>query len=128
MPVAQRAALRLARSSRRLRQGRPGGVRRRSSSMAAGAAAGPAALPGPVVGPGWLRERLEPAGPAGEALGFRGVRVLDASYYLPALQRSGLGEFCAERLPGARFFDPDAVKDCSQVRGGAGTIRPSAAG
>ena len=102
MPVAQRAALRLARSSRRLRQGRPGGVRRRSSSMAA--AAGPAALPGPVVGPGWLRERLEPAGPSGEALGFRGVRVLDASYYLPALQRSGLGEFCG----GA------AARDCDE--------------
>ena len=127
MPAAQRAALRLAGSStRRLRQGRPGGVCCRSSSMAA--ATGPVALPGPVVGPGWLRERLEPAGPSGEALGFRGVRVLDASFYLPALQRSGLGEFCAERLPGARFFDPDAVKDCSQVRGGAGTIRPSAAG
>ena len=88
------------------------------------AAAGPAALPGPVVGPGWLRERLEPAGPSGEALGFRGVRVLDASFYLPALQRSGLGEFCAERLPGARFFDPDAVKDCSQVRA-AGTLKPT---
>ena len=99
------AALRLgARSSsaaaRRLRQRRPGGDRRRP--MAAGAEAGPVALPGPVVGPGWLRERLEPAGSAGSAAGFRGVRVLDASYYLPALQRSGLGEFCAERLPGAR--------------------------
>jgi thiosulfate/3-mercaptopyruvate sulfurtransferase len=39
------------------------------------------------------------------------VRVLDASWYLPAMGRDARAEFAAQRVPGARFFDLDAASD-----------------
>lgn len=41
------------------------------------------------------------------------LRLLDASWFLPAEGRSGREEFAAERIPGAVFFDIDAVSDTS---------------
>lgn len=41
------------------------------------------------------------------------LRLLDASWFLPAEGRSGKQEFVAERIPGAVFFDIDAVSDVS---------------
>jgi thiosulfate/3-mercaptopyruvate sulfurtransferase len=46
-------------------------------------------------------------------LGDPGLRILDASWFLPAEGRSGQEEFAAERIPGAVFFDIDAVSDTS---------------
>lgn len=44
-------------------------------------------------------------------LGRPGVSVVDASWYLPAQGRAALAEFEAEHVPGAVFFDQDAVVD-----------------
>ncbi|KAK9493490.1 Rhodanese-like domain-containing protein [Lipomyces doorenjongii] len=38
---------------------------------------------------------------------------LDATWYLPNVGRNGKEEFLLERIPGARFFDIDEVKDAS---------------
>lgn len=57
-------------------------------------------LPG-AVSTEWLAARL----------GRAGLRVLDASWYLPALGRDGRAEYVAGHIPGARFFDLDAVSD-----------------
>lgn len=46
-------------------------------------------------------------------LGEPGLRILDASWFLPAEGRSGREEFGRERIPGAAFFDIDAVSDTS---------------
>ncbi len=47
----------------------------------------------------WLREHLgEPT-----------IRVLDGSWYLPALQRDTRHEFHNAHIPGARYFDIDAI-------------------
>ncbi len=60
-------------------------------------------LPVPIVGVHWLAARLnEP-----------GLVVLDASYYLPVTRRDGRTEFLEEHIPGARFFDVDAIADPS---------------
>lgn len=39
------------------------------------------------------------------------LRVLDASYYLPAMNRDAKAEYDAAHIPGARFFDIDDVSD-----------------
>jgi thiosulfate/3-mercaptopyruvate sulfurtransferase len=39
------------------------------------------------------------------------VVVLDASWYLPTMERNAKAEYSSARIPGARFFDLDAVKD-----------------
>ena len=39
------------------------------------------------------------------------LRVLDASWYLPDAGRSGLAEYQAGHIPGARFFDIDDISD-----------------
>jgi thiosulfate/3-mercaptopyruvate sulfurtransferase len=39
------------------------------------------------------------------------IRIVDASWYLPAQQRDGKAEFEAARIPGAVFLDIDAVSD-----------------
>jgi thiosulfate/3-mercaptopyruvate sulfurtransferase len=39
------------------------------------------------------------------------LRILDASYYLPAMGRDALAEYEAAHIPGARFFDIDEVAD-----------------
>ncbi|KAK9369695.1 Rhodanese-like domain-containing protein [Lipomyces kononenkoae] len=41
------------------------------------------------------------------------VIPLDATWYLPNSGRNGKEEFLSERIPGARFFDIDEVKDTS---------------
>ncbi|WP_039018777.1 3-mercaptopyruvate sulfurtransferase [Halocynthiibacter namhaensis] len=39
------------------------------------------------------------------------LRILDASWYMPAEERSGLEEYQDCHIPGARFFDIDAISD-----------------
>ncbi len=39
------------------------------------------------------------------------VRVLDASWYLPAQARDAKAEYAAAHIPGARFFDIDEIAD-----------------
>lgn len=41
------------------------------------------------------------------------LRVIDASYYLPSANRDPKAEFDAQHIPGAVFFDIDAVSDRS---------------
>lgn len=53
------------------------------------------------------------AGELESQLGSPGLRLVDASWYLPAQKRDGRGEYEAERIPGAVYFDIDAVADKS---------------
>ncbi len=39
------------------------------------------------------------------------LRIIDASWYLPAMQRDAQAEYRAAHIPGARFFDIDAISD-----------------
>lgn len=39
------------------------------------------------------------------------LRVLDASWYLPAMMRDARAEYAAAHIPGARFFDIDEIAD-----------------
>ncbi|MDE2474265.1 MAG: 3-mercaptopyruvate sulfurtransferase [Alphaproteobacteria bacterium] len=55
----------------------------------------------PLVSTEWL------AGHLGES----GVRVADASWYLPEAKRDALAEFDQRHIPGAVFFDIDAISD-----------------
>ncbi|MBI1383755.1 MAG: 3-mercaptopyruvate sulfurtransferase [Rhizobiales bacterium] len=41
------------------------------------------------------------------------VVIVDASTYMPAAKRNGYQEFLAERIPGAVYFDVDAIADRS---------------
>ena len=59
--------------------------------------------PSPLIGSAELASRF----------GDPELRLLDASWFLPAEGRSGREEFAAERIPGAVFFDIDAVSDTS---------------
>jgi thiosulfate/3-mercaptopyruvate sulfurtransferase len=54
-----------------------------------------------VVGTEWL----------GEHLGEPGLRVIDATWYLPHLGRDARAEHLAAHVPGAVYFDIDAIKD-----------------
>ena len=54
-----------------------------------------------LVTPEWLNGRL----------GSEGVRIVDASWYLPAQNRDAKAEFLAGHIPGAVFFDIDAIAD-----------------
>lgn len=54
-----------------------------------------------VVSFDWLSERL----------GDPGLKIVDASWYLPAQNRNGAEEFAAARIPGAVFFDQDKIVD-----------------
>jgi thiosulfate/3-mercaptopyruvate sulfurtransferase len=56
-----------------------------------------------LVGPGWLAERL----------GEPGVKVVDGSWYLPSEGRDPHVEYLAGHIPGAVFFDIDAISDTS---------------
>jgi thiosulfate/3-mercaptopyruvate sulfurtransferase len=56
-----------------------------------------------LVSPEWLKAHL---------LGRR-VKVVDGSWYLPAQNRDAKGEFLARHIPGAVFFDIDAIADHS---------------
>ncbi|OWJ79964.1 3-mercaptopyruvate sulfurtransferase [Haematobacter genomosp. 1] len=57
--------------------------------------------PKTLVSTGWVAARLDD--PA--------LKLLDASWYMPADKRDPKAEFEAAHLPGARFFDIDAVSD-----------------
>jgi thiosulfate/3-mercaptopyruvate sulfurtransferase len=46
-------------------------------------------------------------------LGKPGVAVVDGSFYLPALKRDAKAEYLASHIPGAVFFDIDAIADHS---------------
>jgi thiosulfate/3-mercaptopyruvate sulfurtransferase len=59
------------------------------------------ALPGPLVPPDWLGERL----------GAPRLVVVDASWYLSALNRSAVGEYQAGHVAGAVFWDLDTMSD-----------------
>lgn len=39
------------------------------------------------------------------------LRVIDASWYLPAMGRDGKAEYAAGHIPGARYFDIDEISD-----------------
>ncbi|MEO1307686.1 MAG: 3-mercaptopyruvate sulfurtransferase [Pseudomonadota bacterium] len=39
------------------------------------------------------------------------LRILDASWYLPAMERDAKKEYAAGHIPGARFFDIDEISD-----------------
>jgi thiosulfate/3-mercaptopyruvate sulfurtransferase len=56
-----------------------------------------------LVTPGWLAERL----------GDPDIRIVDASWYLPAQNRDPKAEFIAGHIPGAVHFDIDAIADRS---------------
>ena len=55
----------------------------------------------PAVSTDWLAARL----------GSAGVRVVDASWYLPGAARHAATEYREGHIPGAVFFDIDAVSD-----------------
>ena len=57
----------------------------------------------PLVTTGWL----------GEHLGDPAVQVVDASWFMPSEARSGRAEYEAAHIPGAVFFDIDAIADRS---------------
>ncbi|HEX4024911.1 MAG TPA: rhodanese-like domain-containing protein [Steroidobacteraceae bacterium] len=54
-----------------------------------------------LVDTGWLSEQLSASD----------LIVFDASWYLPAEQRDALADYHQAHIPGARFFDSDAVAD-----------------
>jgi thiosulfate/3-mercaptopyruvate sulfurtransferase len=54
-----------------------------------------------LVTTGWLAEHL----------GDDDVRVVDGSWHLPAAKRDARAEFAAGHVPGAVFFDIDAIAD-----------------
>ena len=57
--------------------------------------------PATLVSTDWLAERL----------GAPDLRVLDGSWHMPATGRDPRAEFEAAHVPGARFFDIDAIAD-----------------
>lgn len=56
-----------------------------------------------VVSADWLQDRLNDAS----------IRILDASWYLPAQGRDPRAEYSAAHIPGAVFYDQDAIADLS---------------
>lgn len=56
-----------------------------------------------LVSTGWLAAHLSDPG----------LRILDASWYLPAQNRDPKAEYAAAHIPGARFFDIDEIADLS---------------
>ncbi|MHA3913949.1 3-mercaptopyruvate sulfurtransferase [Halovulum sp. GXIMD14793] len=48
-------------------------------------------------------------------LGAPDVRVLDASWYLPQMNRNAKAEYDAAHIPGARFFDIDEISDTNST-------------
>src|SRR5690606_24575412 len=59
------------------------------------------AKPDALVSTQWLAEHLDDPT----------VRIVDASYYLPAMKKSGRTEFEARHIPGAELFDIDDISD-----------------
>ena len=58
-------------------------------------------LPGALVSVDWLAARL----------GAARLVIVDASWYLPALNRSAVGEYQAGHVPGAVYWDLDGLSD-----------------
>jgi thiosulfate/3-mercaptopyruvate sulfurtransferase len=58
-------------------------------------------MSGPLVSGDWLEARL----------GDQAIRIVDASWYMPAEARSGEVEFRELHVPGAVFFDIDQIAD-----------------
>ncbi len=58
-------------------------------------------LPGPLVSPAWLAANLAQPG----------LKLMDASWYLPADKRDPAAEFEAGHIEGSVFFDIDGVRD-----------------
>lgn len=56
-----------------------------------------------IVSPDWVQKQLD----APE------FRIVDASWYLPAQNRNGAAEYAAGHIPGAIFYDQDAIADHS---------------
>jgi thiosulfate/3-mercaptopyruvate sulfurtransferase len=56
---------------------------------------------GPVVSTAWLADRL----------GDPTLRIVDATWYLPHLRRDARAEFREAHVPGAVYFDIDAIAD-----------------
>lgn len=54
-----------------------------------------------VVSADWVEKQL----------GAPEFRIVDASWYLPAQNRNGAAEYAAGHIPGAVFFDQDAIAD-----------------
>ncbi|MCA1493917.1 3-mercaptopyruvate sulfurtransferase [Ensifer sp. NBAIM29] len=54
-----------------------------------------------VVSADWLEQRL----------GDPGTKIVDAAWYLPAQNRDPKAEYKAAHIPGAVFFDQDAIAD-----------------
>ena len=59
---------------------------------------------GPVVTTAWLADHL----------GDPALRVLDATWYLPTLKRDARAEYRQAHVPGAAYFDIDAIADRQQ--------------
>lgn len=57
--------------------------------------------PGLLVSTDWLAEHL----------GAPDVRIVDASWYLPQMERDAAAEYRAEHIPGTVFFDIDEICD-----------------
>jgi len=55
----------------------------------------------PLVSTAWLADHL----------GRRNVRVVDGSWHMPQLNRDARAEFTEAHIPGAVFFDIDAIAD-----------------
>ena len=56
-----------------------------------------------IVSPDWLEQRLDDPS----------VKIVDAAWYLPAQKRNPKAEYQAAHIPGAVFFDQDAIADQS---------------
>ncbi|CAM6094521.1 unnamed protein product [Calypogeia fissa] len=79
-----------------------GGVSRRAQSLAAeGASAMAEEEKVPVVSADWLHQHLNDPN----------LKVLDASWYMPFDKRNPLQEYKESHIPGALFFDIDAIGD-----------------
>ena len=55
------------------------------------------------VSTNWLEQRFSDSN----------VRIIDASWYLPNVDRLGLKEFESKHIPGASFFDLDNFSDAN---------------
>jgi thiosulfate/3-mercaptopyruvate sulfurtransferase len=63
----------------------------------------------PISGSKWLKSTEWLAGQAGKP----DVVIVDASYYLPTQKRDAKAEYAAAHIPGAVFFDINAIADTS---------------
>ena len=61
----------------------------------------PADDPATLVSTDWLGRHLKDPD----------LRLIDASWYMPAANRDGRAEYEAAHIPGARFFDIDEISD-----------------